>query len=98
MQEFSKYLKKRRKELGMSMGELARIMEVKTPNFSLYENGKRWPDKDTMVAKFSNALQVDELYLRDLIAIDKGQFPSYIISSRERMEEMYNELERHYHH
>lgn len=60
--QFSKVLKKRRKNLGITQQELASELSVTRQTLSRWENGLSYPDLDTLV-KLSEYLSVtlDEL-------------------------------------
>ena len=56
--QFGNFIVERRKELGISQGDLASFLNVSVPTVSKWENGSRLPDL-TLIGKLARILQVD---------------------------------------
>lgn len=93
---FAKVLRKRRIELGYTQEKAAEMLNIKVPNYSLYENDRCFPSKEETLEKFAAVFQLDIKYIRDLVALNKGELPSFVLEDKERMSALYNECVARY--
>lgn len=80
--EFGKYIKNRRKELGLTRDEIAEKLEVTADAVAKWEQGNRYPDFE-MVACLAEALNttVQDLYDNSIVPDDKNNVKKVIITS-----------------
>lgn len=76
MNKFGGYLRKRRKEKGMTQAEVASIFGWTAMYYGRYENGKLVPNKSN-IKKFSDFLNISTSKIMELIGDNNNEPEGY---------------------